>query len=684
MGYNDVCLGKREFQFPTITNIGIGHLICKKSFYFMKSVWYFYLFCCIQYTKCERRGRMAVLIFLVLFPLGVALLTALAPNHQLRNWIVKISVGVIALATVVLTVSDLKFEMVYYKVDAEIINKIMLCLELAIGAYIIYLGIKNKKYLVSLLMLLQGIVLCWIEFKLLHGIEIEYNMFIDKFSLIMAILVGIIGSLICLYAVGYMNDYHHHHKDIKDQRRKFFFVIFVFLSAMFGIVFSNNLMWLYFFWEITTLCSFLLIGYTKTEEANNNAYTALLLNLLGGLAFAVALAYLASKTGILELDKMLVADKGLVLIPVVLICFSGLTKSAQMPFSSWLLGAMVAPTPTSALLHSSTMVKAGVYVIVRLAPILNGTAAGLMVALVGGFTFLIASLIAIAQNDAKKVLAYSTIANLGLIVTCGGIGTYESVWAAVLLIIFHAVAKSLLFLCVGTVEHNLGSRDIEAMHGLIKKMPKLATMMIIGIAGMFLAPFGMLISKWAALKAIVDTNPVLTIFIAFGSAATLFFWTKWMGKIIAIPQNEEHMESNVKRSEVLPLVVLSCATILVCLLFPIISAFLVNPYVIEVFGHGTSMDRGNVFIMLIMMGLILLLPIRLFTYRKKMKEVSIYLGGANADEPKRFHGSMGSVQKIYIENYYMDRYFGEKSLFNIGSGICASVTILMLVMALIY
>ncbi len=627
---------------------------------------------------------MAELIFLVLFPLGVALLVGIAPNHQLRNWVVKISAGVIAVATAVLTISNINLETILYKVDAEIINKLMLCLELAIGGYIVYLGVKNKKYLVSLLMLIQSIVVVWMEVSLLHDIHIDNNMFIDKFSLIMAIIVGIIGSLICLYAVGYMDDYQHHHKEVKDQRRKFFIVIFVFLSAMFGIVFSNNLMWLYFFWEITTLCSFLLIGYTGTDEANNNAFRALLLNLVGGLAFALALAYLARYSGILELNKMLVGDKVLMLIPAVLICFSGLTKSAQMPFSSWLLGAMVAPTPTSALLHSSTMVKAGVYVIVRLAPVLNGTAAGFMIALVGGFTFLVASLIAIAQSDAKKVLAYSTIANLGLIVACGGIGTYESVWAAVLLIIFHAVAKSLLFLCVGTVEHCIGSRDIEAMHGLIKKMPKLAAMMIVGIAGMFLAPFGMLISKWAALKAIVDTNPVLTIFIAFGSAATLFFWTKWMGKIIAIPQNEEHMESSVKKSEVLPLAVLSCATILVCLLFPVISTLLVNPYVVEVFGHGASMDRGNVIIMLIMMGLILLLPIRLLAYGKHMKEVSIYLGGANADQPKRFHGSMGEVQKLYIENYYMDRYFGESHLFNLGCGICSSVIVLMMIFAFIY
>jgi len=627
---------------------------------------------------------MAVMLFLILFPLVVAVLTALTSNSRLRNWIVKMSAGIIAAMTLVLTVLVLKFEVNYFKVNVDIVNKIMLCLELVMGGYIVYLGIKRRKYIISLLMAIQAIILCYIEFKQVHSIEIDHNMFIDKFSLIMAILVGIIGSLICLYSVGYMSDYHQKHKEVKDKRRKFFFILYTFLSAMFGILFSNNLMWLYFFWEITTLCSFLLIGYTDTEEARNNANRALAINVLGGFAFAVALAFLAGKAGILELDKVIAGEKVSVLIPAALICFAGLTKSAQMPFSSWLLGAMVAPTPTSALLHSSTMVKAGVYVIIRLAPVLNDTAAGFLVALVGGFTFLTASLIAIAQNDAKKVLAYSTVANLGLIVTCGGIGTYESVWAAVLLIIFHAVAKSLLFLCVGTVEHTLGSRNIEVMHGLIRKMPKLAIMLIIGIAGMFLAPFGMLISKWAALKAIVDTNPILVIFIAFGSAATLFFWTKWMGKIVAIPQNEEHMESHVKKSEAYPMAVLSIATILVCLMFPFISSLMVNPYVIEVFGHGASMDRGNVIIMMIMMGLVLLLPIRLVTYKKQMKEVSIYLGGANADAPKRFYGSMGSVHKIYIENYYMDKYFGEDKLTFIGSLICALFILLMLFMAFIY
>ena len=188
-------------------------------------------------------------------------------------------------------------------------------------------------------------------------------------------------------------------------------------------------------------------------------------------------------------------------LPLMCLALAGMTKSAQLPFSTWLLGAMVAPTPSSALLHSATMVKAGVYLLIRLSPALEGNMVGLIVSSIGGFTFIMASMMAIAQNDAKKVLAFSTISNLGLIVGCTGIGAEETVWAAVFLMIFHSASKSMLFQSVGAAENTLGSRDIEDMHGLIIRVPKLAYIMGIGIAGMYLAPFGMLISKWEIGRA---------------------------------------------------------------------------------------------------------------------------------------------------------------------------------------
>jgi ech hydrogenase subunit A len=385
------------------------------------------------------------------------------------------------------------------------INLGMMAVEALMGLYILYVGVRARHYLIVALMLAQGAVMGWFEW--LAGADAN-----DGPGAVRGQVLRGYGAdqrdrrrPDLLYALGYMREYHTvAHRDVPDRRPFFFALLFVFMGAMFGLVFADDLPWLFFFWEITTLCSFLLIGYTQTAEARKNALRALVMNLAGGLTFALAIVCLYRDTHKLGLQDLIHSGHAVALLPAALLCFAGITKAAQCPFSSWLLGAMVAPTPVSALLHSSTMVKAGVYLVLRLAPAITGTTVGLMVALVGGATFLIGSLQAITTSEAKRVLAYSTVANLGLVVMCGGIGTSEAVWAGVLLIIFHALAKCLLFLCVGVVEHKLHSRNIEDMSGLILYMPRVAVMMLIGMAGMSLAPFGMLISKWAALRAIVD------------------------------------------------------------------------------------------------------------------------------------------------------------------------------------
>ena len=150
----------------------------------------------------------------------------------------------------------------------------------------------------------------------------------------MALIIGIIGSLICVYAVGYMETYHHHHTEIRDRRNLFFGILFIFLST-FGLVFSNNLLWVFFFWEITTICSFLLIGYSRSEEATNNSFLALSMNLLGGVAFIAALIYLVvlDPTGqLLGLNFLISSGKAVALVPAVLICFAGITKQPLCPF----------------------------------------------------------------------------------------------------------------------------------------------------------------------------------------------------------------------------------------------------------------------------------------------------------------------------------------------------------------
>jgi ech hydrogenase subunit A len=195
-----------------------------------------------------------------------------------------------------------------------------------------------------------------------------------------------------------------------------------------------------------------------------------------------------------------------VTLPVALLVFAGLTKAAQMPFSSWLLGAMVAPTPTSALLHSSTMVKAGVFLIIKLSPLLGDNEAGILAMFVGGITFPFCVFCRYQSKQRQESAGLFDNFQSGPDRCLLGIGTFEAVWTAIMLVIFHAVSKSLMFLTVGTAEHHVGSRDIESFDGLFMEMRTLAVCMAIGICGMFLAPFGMLISKWAAMKAVIDAG----------------------------------------------------------------------------------------------------------------------------------------------------------------------------------
>ena len=615
---------------------------------------------------------MGTILFLIFFPMIIAFILLAAKNDKARDMIVYVATAVIAAGSIVAAFQFIRSSGEFFTFDGEIIGYVMMAVEAGLAIYIIITGIKHKKYLASLLAIVQTPLMIWFEMKHGHGIEVQYNMYVDKLSVIMILIIGIIGSLICVYALGYMKDFQHHHEGEKDRRPWFFFVMFLFLGAMVGLVTSNNMIWMYFFWEITSLSSFWLIGYTRTEEAINNSFRALIMNLLGGLGFVVGIIILGIVFQTVELSTMLTYGTiygDLVAIPAAFFAFAGITKAAQMPFNSWLLGAMVAPTPTSALLHSSTMVKAGVFLIIKLAPVLGiSNFAGIMVMMVGGITFLFASCAAISQNNAKRVLAYSTIANLGLIVACGGVGTAEAVWAGIMLIIFHAITKSLLFLCVGTAEHHIGSRMIEDMDGLFVRMPRLAMCMIIGIAGMFLAPFGMLISKWATMTSFVDSGNFLLVgIICFGSAVTAFYWVKWLGKLSAVVANEPSIEHDVWKSEIFVHITLTVLTVIVCLSFPLISTYALVPYLEGAFGGAASgiLSSSNMLIMVIMLAVLVLLAAMFFGKSKK-EQVPIYLAGVNTGDNRTYYGSMQKEVEFSLRNWHMESIFGEHRMNVVG------------------
>ena len=605
---------------------------------------------------------------LILFPLVAAMIVFLIRNDKIRNIIVRVAAALTAILTIIVVFRYFKNGLSFSYQYEKTIDYIIAAVEVVLSIYIITTGIKNKKIFISALSLLQTIFMLGFEFIWKSDIEVKTGIILDKLSAIMLLIIGLVGSLICIYAVGYMKWYHIHHDKYKERKSFFFSILFLFLSAMFGIVLSNQLTWIYFCWELTTLCSFLLIGYTKTKEAKNNSFRALGINLGGGLAFAAAIILIGMNYNTLELSELIqMKPEAALLVPVFLLSIAALTKSAQLPFSSWLLGAMVAPTPTSALLHSATMVKAGVYLIIRLAPLLGDTSVGRIVTLVGGITFLACSLMAISQSDAKKILAYSTLANLGLIVICASVGTQESLWAAILLIIFHAVSKSLLFISVGSTEHQIGSRDVENMDILLGVSRKLAFYMMIGIAGMFLAPFGMLISKWVAMKAFIDSDNILTVIIlAYGSAATLFYWTKWMGKLVSKANAKNQTKHTFHLDEELPIIALAVMVVVSCFSFPLISKYALIPYLTNIFGSEALVPIGanDVKLMLYMLSMLIILPISFVPIYKKDKRriAPIYMAGENTGDNETFYGSIGEVRKVELRNWYMESYFGVKRL----------------------
>lgn len=623
---------------------------------------------------------MNLIPFLICFPFVAAIFMYFIRNNKIRNSVAYASVAVIMLSTVWLLVDFLSkgAQSTTILVENELVETVILIAEIGLMLLVIYLCIKYKKLWISLLSIVQTCLIVWLE-KCGPAFEETPQMMIDRLSVLMIVIVAFIGGMITIYAIGYMHGYHHYHTEFPDRRYYFFSLIFVFLGAMFGLVLSKSMLWLDFFWEVTSICSFLLIGYTRTDEAVNNSFRALWMNLLGGLMLAIGIACSIYEIGCVDIQS--IVAEGLT-IPIACFAFAALTKSAQLPFSRWLLGAMVAPTPSSALLHSATMVKAGVYLLFRLSPALFGTMTGTMVSFIGGLTFLLASLLAISKSDAKAVLAYSTISNLGLIVACAGVGMRETIWAAIYLLIFHAVSKAMMFQDVGAVENSLHSRNIENMQGLIYRLPKLAFIMLIGIAGMYLAPFGMLIAKWAAFKAFVDaSNPLLILFIAFGSSTTMFYWTKWMAKIIGPPRVDTPLRDVTKKNEYASLYIHAVIMIVVCLLCVPMSKYVVLPIELSLFGSATmTLDSADIMVMVILLVAIVVLPLVCYlgTKRHKRKHVISYMNGVNAGDNKNFIDSYGEEKQLYTANWYMMDYLAENKLLTPCVIISAAVLIIMM------
>lgn len=306
---------------------------------------------------------------------------------------------------------------------------------------------------------------------------------LDGLSLLFALLITGIGTLIAWYGTGYFG---------ADERNgRFFTTLLVFQGGMLVAVLADDFALLFVGWEITSISSFALIGFSHDRiEARQAAQHALLITSSGGLAMLgglILLGVLADTWRISELTRegVLGLDPTLATVAFFLVAAGAFTKSAQFPFHGWLPGAMAAPTPVSAYLHSATMVKLGVYLVARMQPSLGGLDAwGIVLPVVGGFTMVLAGFLAIREVDLKRVLAYSTVSALGSMVMLAGIGTSDALKALVVTVLAHACYKAALFMTAGTIDHEAGTRDRLALGGLRRSMPLLA-----GSAG--LAAFSM-------------------------------------------------------------------------------------------------------------------------------------------------------------------------------------------------
>jgi len=352
------------------------------------------------------------------------------------------------------------------------------------------------------------------------SIDIYFTIYLDGWGLLFSLLITGIGSLVVLYSIYYLDKG-------KEALGHFYVYLLMFMGAMLGVVLSDNLIVLYVFWEFTSLSSFLLIAYWyQREKSRYGAQKSMLITVFGGFSMLAGFVLLHLMTDTFSIREIMaqadsIKEHSLFLPALILVLLGAFTKSAQFPFHIWLPDAMEAPTPVSAYLHSATMVKAGIYLVARLTPIFGGVEEWFW--LVSGFgiaTLFWGSFSAVKQTDLKSILAFSTISQLGLIMSLLGLGSATLYYgstagalyttatlAAVFHLINHATFKGALFMVVGIVDHETGTRDIRKLGGLMSLMPITFTLAIIGAASMAgIPPFNGFLSKELFFTGVLNAS----------------------------------------------------------------------------------------------------------------------------------------------------------------------------------
>lgn len=385
-------------------------------------------------------------------------------------------------------------------------------------------------------------VLARFEWAPALGLSLSFRL--DGLSLLFALLITGVGAVVVVYASGYLAGH--------PRMGRFYATLLFFMASMLGVAAAENLILLFIFWELTSISSYLLIGFDhEREQARRSALQALLVTGGGGLALLAGVLLLAGIAESFEFGDLLArADRirshALYLPAAALILLGAFTKSAQFPFHFWLPAAMEAPAPVSAYLHAATMVKAGVYLLARLSPVMGGTDVwSISVTLIGAVTMVLAAVIALYRSDLKQILAYSTVSVLGILTFLIGLGTVHAIEAMAAYLIAHGLYKGALFLVAGAVDHETGTREIERLGGLWRAMPLTAAAGLLASLSMAGLPplFGFISKEMlyeAGLRApghavLLTKILVVTAVLMFAVAGTVGF-RPFLGRPAATPR----------------------------------------------------------------------------------------------------------------------------------------------------
>jgi ech hydrogenase subunit A len=462
--------------------------------------------------------------FLIFSPFIVALLVY--PLHvKLRNLAVIVYLGMLSMISVDLYFSNeiISFEFTHFWHDVFVI------FDLSLLAYFLQQGMKHKSVHVWFLALIQ--LLLYIFVLNIDSSKNSADIISDELSKMMYLIINIVGSIIIIYALEYIQS-----EDTTQQRKNFFISMLIFfLGVMNFIVSVNNIEIFFLLFELTTLCSYILISFRKDDISIDNSIRALWMNQIGGVAILLGVIFAVFNHDTIYFDILIKDTHGGFLLAIFFLTLAAVVKGASFPFQNWLLGAMVAPTPVSAILHSATMVKIAPFLILKLSPAFS-TFFSTTLAVFGAFVFFAASLMALSKDFFKEILGLSTIALLALMISLAAINTPESIEAAKLLLIFHAISKALLFLNAGILEKKFHLKYISQIDSL---PPKMLFFIIFGFASLTLPPFGAFFGKFLAYEAIVKSlhaeplHVVVLILLSIGSVLLSILYFKSLSSLFA-------------------------------------------------------------------------------------------------------------------------------------------------------